>query len=654
IQKTIIDKKIKFYNINANKIAEGVGLGNRINVVMQAAFFIISGVLPKEQAIKFIKSTIEKSYGRKGKEVVEMNWKAVDETEKALSQIKVPAAGNPDNKPKKLVAEGIPGFMCDVAAVIMRDKGDTLPVSKIPCDGTFPNGVSQYEKRGIATEFPVWIPENCIQCNICAFVCPHAVIRAKQIDPKDLANKPASFKTLKSMTQNKSNLEFAIQVSPYDCTGCGSCVVSCPAKTKALELRPFEQCLTGCMVDEKTKYEFFDKLPNNVTEGVDVKILKGSQFLRPLFEYSGACAGCGETPYVKLITQLFGSRMYVANATGCSSIYGGTAPFTPYCKNDDGRGPTWANSLFEDNAEFGFGMSLGVKQLRDRLFMSIDTALQTSGVSEEFKSALKEMVNLKDSSFESLNAAKKVEGMLDSELKKAKGDALNVVKNINELRDHLGKKSFWIVGGDGWAYDIGYGGLDHVLAMGQDVNVLVLDTEVYSNTGGQSSKSTPIGATAKFATSGKRIPKKDLGLMAISYGYVYVASIAMGANKNQAIKAIVEAENYPGPSIVIAYSPCINHGIDMRYTQDQEKKAVESGYWPLYRYNPMLAKEGKSPFIWESKEPTIDYLKDYLQTETRFSALKRVVPEEADKIFTDAVNEVKRRRSFYEKFAKID
>jgi len=654
IQKVIIDKKIKFYNINANKIAEAAGLGNRINVVMQAAFFIISGVLPKEQAIKFIKTTIEKSYGRKGKGIVEKNWKAVDETEKNLSQVTVPAKANPDNQPKKLVAEGIPGFMSEVAAVIMRDKGDTLPVSKIPCDGCFPSGVSQYEKRGIATEFPVWLPENCIQCNICSLVCPHAVIRAKQIDPKDLAKKPASFKTLKSSTKNASNLEFAIQVSPADCTGCGSCVVSCPAKTKALELRPYEQCFTQCMEDEKTKYEFFSKLPNNVVEGIDITTLKGSQFLRPLFEYSGACAGCGETPYLKLITQLYGNRMYIANATGCSSIYGGTAPFTPYCKDEEGRGPAWANSLFEDNAEFGFGMNLGAKQLRERLFISVDAAIQASGVSDEFKTVLKELVNAKDNSFESLNVARKIEPLLDAELKKAKGESLSVVKSLNELRDHLGKKSFWIIGGDGWAYDIGYGGLDHVLAMGQDVNMLVLDTEVYSNTGGQSSKSTPIGATAKFATAGKRIPKKDLGLMAMSYGYVYVASIAMGANRNQAIKAIVEAENYPGPSIVIAYSPCINHGINMRYSQEQEKKAVESGYWPLYRYNPLLAKEGKSPFIWESKAPTIDYLKDYVQTETRFSALKNIVPEDADKIFADAVKEVNRRRSFYEKFAKTE
>ena len=653
VQKTMIDKKVKFYNINAFKIAEAAGLGNRINVVMQAAFFIISGVLPKEQAIKSIKKAIEKSYGKKGKEIVEKNWKAVDETEKNLVEIKVGTA-NPDNQPKKLVAEGIPGFMTDVAAVIMHDRGDSLPVSKIPCDGCFPSGVSQYEKRGIATEFPVWLPENCIQCNICSYVCPHAVIRAKQIDPKDLAKKPASFKTLKSSTKNNSNLEFAVQVSPADCTGCGSCVAVCPAKTKALELRPYEQCVSQCMMDEKTKYEFFSKLPNNVTEGADVTTLKGSQFLRPLFEYSGACAGCGETPYLKLITQLYGNRMYVANATGCSSIYGGTAPFTPYTIDEEGRGPAWANSLFEDNAEFGFGMNLGANQLRDRLFIAVNKAVETNGVSDEFKTALKEMVTLKDSSFDSLNAARKVENLLDAEMKKAKGEALEVVKNINDMKEHLGKKSFWIFGGDGWAYDIGYGGLDHVLAMGRDVNMFVLDTEVYSNTGGQSSKATPIGATAKFATAGKRISKKDLGLMAMSYGYVYVASIAMGANRNQAIKAIVEAENYPGPSIIIAYSPCINHGINMRYSQEQERKAVESGYWPLYRYNPILAAEGKNPFIWESKAPTMDYIKDYVETEGRFKSLRNIVPTEADAIFASAAKEVERRRKVYEKLAKTD
>ncbi|MCX6113354.1 MAG: pyruvate:ferredoxin (flavodoxin) oxidoreductase, partial [Proteobacteria bacterium] len=650
IQETIINKKIKFYNINAYKIAEEVGLGNRINVVMQAAFFIISGVLPKDQSIALIKKAIEKSYGKKGKEIVDMNWKAVDQTEKNIHQMKIGVA-DPTCKPKKLVAEGIPGFISDVASVIMRDKGDTLAVSKIPCDGCFPSGVSQYEKRGIATEVPVWIPENCIQCNICSYVCPHAVIRPKQIDPKDLTKKPSTFKTLKSLTKNTNNLEFVMQVSPYDCTGCGSCVVNCPAKNKALELKPFEQVLEV----ENANYEFFKTLPNNVVEGADVTTLKGSQFLRPLFEYSGACAGCGETPYVKLVTQLFGNRMYVANATGCSSIYGGTAPFTPYCIDDEGRGPAWANSLFEDNAEFGFGMSLGVTQLRDRLYININEAIEADGISGEFKTALKELLTVKDDSWQSLPATRKVEALLEKELKTAKGTALEIVKNINELRDHIGKKSFWIVGGDGWAYDIGYGGLDHVLAMGRDVNLLVLDTEVYSNTGGQSSKATPIGATAKFATAGKRIAKKDLGLMAMSYGYVYVASIAMGANRNQAIKAIVEAESYPGPSIIIAYSPCINHGINMRYSQEQEKKAVESGYWPLYRYNPLLANEGKNPFLWDSKAPTIDYIKDYAKTEGRFKALSNIVSAtEVDKVFADAAKEVERKRKFYEKLAKID
>ena len=650
VQETIINKKVKVYNINAYKVAEEVGLGNRINVVMQAAFFIISGVLPKEQAIKFIKNAIEKSYGKKGKEIVEMNWKAVDQTEKNLSEIKIGVA-DPTCKPKKLVAESIPGFMSDVASVIMRDQGDSLPVSKIPCDGCFPAGVSQYEKRGIATEIPVWLPEHCIQCNICSYVCPHSVIRPKQISSKDLADKPSIFKTLKSSTKNSNNLEFAMQVSPYDCTGCGSCVVSCPAKTKALELKP----MADVVEVENTKYEFFHKLPNNVTDGTDVTTLKGSQFLRPLFEYSGACAGCGETPYVKLITQLFGSRMYVANATGCSSIYGGTAPFTPYCSDDEGRGPAWANSLFEDNAEFGFGMSLGANQLRARLFTYINTAMETDGVSAEFKAALKELISNKDDSWQSLPSTRKVEVLLDKEIKTAKGTALDLVKNINELKDYLGKKSFWAFGGDGWAYDIGYGGLDHVLARGRDMNILVLDTEVYSNTGGQSSKSTPIGATAKFATSGKRISKKDLGLMAMSYGYVYVASIAMGANRNQAIKAIVEAENYPGPSIIIAYSPCINHGINMRYSQEQERKAVECGYWPLYRYNPLLANEGKNPFIWESKAPTMDYINDYVKTEGRFKALSNIIPaNEVDQVFADAAKEVERKRKFYEKLAKID
>jgi pyruvate-ferredoxin/flavodoxin oxidoreductase len=650
IQNIIVDKKVKMYNINAYKVAEEVGLGNRINVVMQAAFFIISGVLPKDEAIKSIKSAIEKSYGKKGKEIVEMNWKAVDLTEKNLHEVKI-GAKDTGCKPKKLVAENVPGFMTDVASVIMRDKGDTLSVSKIPCDGCFPNGVSQYEKRGIATEVPVWIPENCIQCNICSYVCPHSVIRAKQIDPANLKDKADNFKTLKSMTKNASNLEFAMQVSPYDCTGCGSCVVSCPAKTKALELKAFD----AVVEEENAKYEYFDKLPNNVIEGVDPKTLKGSQFLRPLFEYSGACAGCGETPYVKLVTQLFGNRMFVANATGCSSIYGGTAPFTPYSFDEEGRGPAWANSLFEDNAEFGFGMVLGVAQTRDRLFGYINTAIEMEEISGEFKTALKELIAVKESSWECMPAVRKVEALLEKEIKTAKGKGQDIVKKIYELKDHFGKKSFWVFGGDGWAYDIGYGGLDHVLAMGRNINVLVLDTEVYSNTGGQSSKSTPIGATAKFATAGKRISKKDLGLMAMSYGYVYVASISMGANRNQTIKAITEAENYDGPSIIIAYSPCINHGINMRYSQDQQKKAVESGYWPLYRYNPALAAEGKNPLIWESKEPTIDYINDFVKTEGRFKALSHIVsPEEAERIFEDARKDVERKRAYYERLAKID
>lgn len=648
VQKAIVDKKAKLYNVNAYKVAEEVGLGNRINVVMQAAFFIISGVLEKNKAIKLIKEYIEKSYGRKGKDIVEKNWKAVDATEKALSEIKIKTP-NTENKAHKLLAEEVKGFVSDVASVIIRNEGDNLAVSKIPFDGTFPAAVTQYEKRGIATSIPVWIPENCIQCNICSLVCPHAVIRAKQINKKDLTSKPAELKTLKSMTKNDKDLEFAIQASPLDCTGCGSCIVSCPAKNKALEFKPLKEVLE---VEEK-KYKFFEKLPSDIVDGVDCKTLKGSQFLQPLFEYSGACAGCGETPYVKLMTQLVGNRLYVANATGCSSIYGGTAPFTPYCKDSKGRGPAWANSLFEDNAEFGFGMELAVTQLRDRLFNYIEEAIKNDKISAELKASFIELKETKNLSFESFKVAEKTIYLLESEIKKNKNEKL--LTQIWDLKDYLGKKSFWIVGGDGWAYDIGYGGLDHVMAQGRDVNILVLDTEVYSNTGGQSSKSTPIGATAKFAAAGKRVSKKDLGLMAMSYGYVYVASVSMGANRNQVLKAFVEAEMHNGPSIIIAYSPCINHGIDMMKAQEHQKMAVESGYWPLYRYNPALSAEGKNPFIWESPEVKIDYINDYLGKERRFTALKNVISkEDAAKVFENAAKEVKRRRSYYEKLAKLD
>jgi pyruvate-ferredoxin/flavodoxin oxidoreductase len=649
VQKTIIDKKVKFYNVNAYKVAQETGLGHRINVVMQAAFFIISGVLPKDEAINYIKEANEKSYGRKGQAIVDKNNTAVDKTEASIEEITIPSSPTAKNEQYKLHADSVGGFVSDVCAVVMRNKGDDLPVSKIPCNGAFQAGITQYEKRGIATEIPVWLHDKCIQCNICSFVCPHGVIRAKQATPEELKDAPGSFLSKKSTTKNDRDLQFVLQVSPMDCTGCGSCVVSCPAKEKALELKPFSDVLEV----EQERFAFFDKLPTDVVEGADPKTLKGSQFVRPLFEYSGACAGCGETPYVKLVTQIAGDRLYVANATGCSSIYGGTAPFSPYCTTEEGRGPTWANSLFEDNAEFGFGMELGVSQIREKLFMDIGRAVETN-ISGEFKTALNELVNLKDSPFESLNAARKVEQLLPGELKSAKGDAKAAVEAINDRKDYLGKKSFWIFGGDGWAYDIGYGGLDHVLAQGRDVNVLVMDTEVYSNTGGQSSKATPIGATAKFAAAGKRIAKKDLGLMAMSYGYVYVASVSMGANRNQTMKAFIEAESYPGPSIIIAYSPCVAHGINMRYSQDQQKKAVESGYWPLYRYNPQLAEQGKNPLVWESPAPKIDYIKDFVETEGRFTALRNIAPDEADAVFEQAKKEVERRRRYLEKLASLD
>ena len=648
MQDTIIKKKLKFYNINALKISEAAGLGARINTVMMTAFFSISGVLERAKAIELIKNAIKKAYGRKGEEIVKKNWVCVDATDAALSEVKIPAQITESFTPPQLLANDASDFAKNVIEPLMHLDGDKLPVSKMSFDGSLPSGTSKLEKRCIAPRVPRWLSANCIQCNQCVMSCPHAVIRAKQIDPKDLAAAPESFKTLKSSCKNTRDLQYKIQLYVKDCTGCGVCVETCPAKTKALEFSTLEK---ETAAGEVANYEFFDKLPDNVLDGADAGTVKGSQFKKPLFEFSGACAGCGETPYVKLVTQLFGERMIVANATGCSSIYGGTFPTIPYSTMKDGVGPAWGNSLFEDNAEYGFGMRLAVDSNRRLLKAAVETLTAQGGSgNKDLDAALVKSMSLWDKvNDEALIAQKAVKLLLPAAASAVSGEKKALLAKITELQDYFVEKSVWCFGGDGWAYDIGYGGLDHVVASGRNVNILVLDTEVYSNTGGQASKSTPISAVAKFANAGKRLGKKNLGFMCMSYGYVYVASIAMGANRNQALKALMEAEAYPGPSIVICYAPCIAHGIDMMKSQTEEKRAVEAGYWPLYRYNPAASEK---PFTWETKEATASY-QDFIRSEGRYKALLKTAPQDAERLFAEAQKDAEHRMKFYKQMGEI-
>ena len=643
MKQTIAQKKLKFYNIDAVKIASEVGLGNRINVVMQAAFFKISNVIPVEDAINYIKEAIKKSYGKKGDKIVNMNIAAVDRALEALEEINYPESWTTTTTGATVVEEDVPDFVKNIMKPMMRQEGDKLPVSAFTPDGTFPVGTTKYEKRGIAIKVPVWEPETCIQCNQCAFVCPHAAIRP-YLHKADTADVPETYKSKAAIGKELAGYNFRMQVSPLDCTGCGNCVDICPAKEKPLKMVALEEVAEV----ENENFKFAEALPIPDV-AINSETVKGSQFLKPLFEFSGACAGCGETPYVKLITQLFGDRMVIANATGCSSIYGGSAPANPYGVNEKGHGPAWANSLFEDNAEFGYGMNLAYTQRRNRLADLISKAME-SELSADLKAAFAEWLEGKDDAVVSRKAGDKIKELIDAEAAKASGELKEILSDIAGMKDLYTKKSIWIFGGDGWAYDIGYGGLDHVLASGEDVNVLVLDTEVYSNTGGQSSKATPTGAIAKFAAAGKNVKKKDLGLMAMAYGYVYVASVSMGANKNQLLKAILEAERYKGPSLIIAYAPCINHGINMGKSQEEGRLAVESGYWPLYRYNPDLALEGKNPFILEYKEPTYSF-RDFIMGEVRYSSLNKQFPEQAEKMFERAEKEAKARYEMYKRMA---
>ncbi|NCA85755.1 MAG: pyruvate:ferredoxin (flavodoxin) oxidoreductase [Clostridia bacterium] len=645
-KKYMAENDIKFYIINATKIAEEIGLGNRTNTIMQSAFFKISNVIPYELAVDEMKKAIIKSFGHKGEEIVNMNFGAVDRGGE-YEQVDVPKEWANLKVEKMLDDRDLPDFIKNVVEPINTQKGDDVPVSAFLGreDGTFPAGTTQYEKRGIAVNVPEWIAENCIQCNQCAYVCPHACIRPFLISDEEMSKAPEGLKTLTAIPKTFAGLQYRMQLSPYDCTGCGNCADICPAKENALVMLPFETQL-----HEDDNWNFMVK---NVTYKDNIvpkdKSVKNSQFAQPLFEFSGACAGCGETPYIKLITQLYGDRMMVANATGCSSIYGGSAPSTPYCTNAQGQGPAWANSLFEDNAEYGYGMMLGVNKMRQRIAERMGQAISSNGLNEEMIAAFGEWLQNVNNAEGSVTASARV-------IAACENSDLAVAKEIMNLKQYLVKKSVWAFGGDGWAYDIGYGGLDHVIASGDDINILVMDTEVYSNTGGQASKATPVGAVAKFAASGKKTRKKDLGAMAMTYGYVYVAQVAMGASQSQFLKALREAEAYPGPSLIIAYSPCINHGIraGMGKTQEEEKRAVESGYWHLYRYNPALEEEGKNPFQLDSKEPDWNAFGDFLNGEVRYTSLHQAFPAEAEILTKEALKNAQWRYKSYQRMAAMD
>ncbi len=644
MKQTIAKKHIRFYNMDAVKLAREVGMGNRINTIMQSAFFKLAEIIPADEAIDYMKAAAKKSYAKKGEDVVQKNYAAIDIGVTGITEINYPEAWATATSGATAMHVSDDPYFVDFIKPILAQQGDKLPVSKLAADGYVPTGTTKYEKRGIAVEVPMWIPENCIQCNQCALVCPHASIRPFVMTEETEA--PETFVAKKATGVGDGKL-FRIQVSPYDCTGCGSCVNVCPAKTKALKMAP----LAEVEKVENDNWNFAMDLPT-LDLPVNKATVKGSQFLQPMFEFSGACAGCGETPYVKLVTQLFGDRMIVANATGCSSIYGGSAPTCPYTVNKQGHGPAWANSLFEDNAEFGFGMNLATTHRRERLADLIRQLAE--GCGDEVKAICNAWLENKDDAEGSRKAAPAVVKMAE-ECMNCGCECDEICKEIYDLRDLLVKKSQWIFGGDGWAYDIGYGGLDHVLAMDEDVNVLVMDTEVYSNTGGQSSKATPTGSVAKFAAAGKRTKKKDLGMMAMSYGYVYVAKVCMGANPAQLLKAMVEAEAYKGPSLIIAYAPCINHGIKagMNKVQDEAKRAVEAGYWPLYRYNPDLAAQGKNPFTLDSKPATGDY-KEFILGENRYAALKQQFPEEAATLFARAEQEAKDKYDYYKKLNDME
>jgi pyruvate-ferredoxin/flavodoxin oxidoreductase len=647
VQQQIIDKQLKVFGIDAYKVARDNGMGNRINTVMQTCFFAISEILPKEKAIQLIKDAIYKAYGNKGESVLQSNYKAVDNTIENLFQIEVPTAAASEFSMRLPVPAGAPDFVQNVIAEIIAGNGDDLPVSAFSQDGTFPTGTTCWEKRNITQEIPVLEPDICIQCGKCMMVCPHAVIRMKAFDGDLLAGAPETFKYMDAKGREwPDNTKVSIQVSPEDCTGCDLCVEVCPAKDrtevgkKALNMAPVEPLKE----QEIENWEFFLKIPEYDRSKLNVETVKGSQFLQPLFEFSGACTGCGETPYIKVVTQLFGDRMVIANATGCSSIYGGNLPTTPYTKNAMGLGPAWSNSLFEDNAEFGLGYRVTIDKLE--AYASEVLKGMRGSINAEL---VDQILNADQSDEPGIFEQRERVGTLKTLLETSNEPKAETLLSI---ADYLVRKSVWIFGGDGWAYDIGYGGLDHVLASGRNVNILVMDTEVYSNTGGQCSKATPLGAIAKFAAAGKRTGKKDLGMIAVAGGSAYVARIAMGANDAQSLRAIIEAERFPGPSIIIAYSHCIAHGYDMKYGLNQQKLAVESGYWPLFRFDPSKQDEGKNPFKLDSKAPKVDF-KDYAYNEMRYLMLSKTQPKIAKELMAQAKEDIIKQWKVYEQTEKL-
>jgi pyruvate-ferredoxin/flavodoxin oxidoreductase len=647
VQKDIIEKKLKFYVINGYDVAEKTGMGGRMNTIMQTAFFAISGVLPREQAIAEIKHAIEKTYGKRGEAVVKKNFEAVDATIQNLHEVKVPAKTNTKIIRRPSIPEEAPEFVHDVLGEIINFNGDNIPVSAFPVDGSFPTGTTQWEKRNLALEIPVWEQDLCIQCGKCVMVCPHAVIRHKVYDEKMLAKAPETFKNMPSKFKEFSpGYAYTVQVAPEDCTGCALCVEVCPAKDKTQPKRKALNMASQPPLreSEAKNWDFFLEIPDLDRKLVNPSTIKNSQLLRPLFEFSGACAGCGETPYVKLVSQLFGDRAIIANATGCSSIYGGNLPTTPWTVDAKGRGPAWSNSLFEDNAEFGLGMRLTLDKQNEYARELLPQFEKELGAD-----LVKAILNAIQTTDAGIEEQRERIAVLKDKLAKSSD---NRAKDLVSIADSLVKKSVWIMGGDGWAYDIGYGGLDHVLASGRNVNILVLDTEVYSNTGGQASKATPRAAVAKFAMGGKGIGKKDLGMIAMAYGYVYVAQVAMGANDQQTLRALLEAESYDGPSIVIAYSHCIAHGYDLVKGLDQQKLAVQSGHWPMYRYDPRLAAEDKNPLLIDSKEPSIP-MSQYAYNETRYKMLTQMDESRAEELMKKAQKDAKARWNLYHQMASM-
>ncbi len=653
-QEQLIKKKMKFYIIDAFSLADELGLGTKINMIMQTAFFVISGILPKEQAVASLKGQIKKTYAKKGTNVVEMNYAAVDKALQNIVEVPVPGRVTSTKRQRPMVPENAPDFVKKVTAKLIARKGNELPVSAMPADGAWPTATTQYEKRNIAVQIPIWEPGICIQCALCSFVCPHATIRIQAYDPALLEKAPASFKSADATGKDLKGLKYTVQVAPEDCTGCGSCVYVCPAYGKDAEGKKIPDLKAINMRfqeahrrEEAENYDFFLSLPALGPSRYNPATVKGSQFRRPLFEYHSACAGCGETPYIRLLTQLFGDRLLIANATGCSSIYSGNLPATPYAQLENGKGPAWSNSLFEDNAEFGYGMRQTVDMFRS----------QALSLLERFSadSSYKDMQELLDAI---RNAGQRTQQEVDEqrarieELKKLLvRDNSPKAKDLISFADYLVKKSVWAIGGDGWAYDIGYGGVDHVLASGENINILILDSEVYSNTGGQMSKSTPLSAVAQFAAGGKRTPKKSIGLIMSTYGTIYIAQIAFGANPAQTVKAFIEAEAYNGPSLIIAYSTCIAQGIDMSRGVEESKRAVASGHWPLYRYNPDLEKEGKNPLVIDSGEPTISF-EEYASHENRYRMLRLSKPELADALGEQAQADVQRKWKYLRHLAK--